>query len=412
LRLSGTLSMRSFSGKVGLLFALGSLTACGGAGQSNSPDNVLAPMHGVAVHRNGSLGPVLTTSDRGQIFGFDVDRTGNDGVLASISGNEISVQTFDATTGAITKTLAVKTGRPVAKGDDYLVDGVFNGDVALIDFEKAGIAGQTPAHDLYRPMNPVTRQKLNGKWKPPLKLFHVEQWAVNQSTSTSVLFGYQRKGSDGTSLIVANLTKRTGAKAIALDPNQFSLQDGPQLAQDTVNDLAVMATSPSGGAAGGPPPKIATIDVKNGKLTEFGGASCPGFAGCGSANGIAYDSATGIACTTTELDGGVEFYDVSKQTGFHVSMPNGGGQSFAGSYVVNDPTHQLFLIAQQFSSTSQSGSSVQVYDESGNLVESLNGFNFTDAGFLVIPVRIAVNPATRTGWVNGPSDDQLQEFSY
>jgi hypothetical protein len=397
---------------IGFLLALGSLAGCGGAGQSGIPGNVLAPMQREITHHNGSLGPVLTTADRGQIFGFDVNQNGNDGVVASLSGNQISVQTFDATTGKITKTVGAKTGRPVAKGDDYLVDGIFKGDVALIDFEKAGIPGQTPAHDLYHIMNPVTGQKLNGRWKPPLNLFHTEQWAVNQSTSTTVVFGYQRKGSDSTSLIVADITKHTSGKAIALDQNQFSLSMGPQLAQDTVNNLAVMATSPSGGGAGGPPPKIATIGLKSGKMIEFGGASCPGLPGCGSANGIAYDSATGIACTTTELDGGVEFYDVSKQTGFRVSMPNGGGQSFAGSYVISDPVHQLFLIAQQFSSTSQSGSSVQVYDENGNLVESIDGFNFTDAGFLVIPVRIAINPGARTGWVNGPNDNQLQQFSY
>jgi len=397
---------------IGFLFALGSLAACSGAGQSNLPGNVIASMQRGNMHRNGSLGPVLTTADGSQIFGFDVDRNGNDGVVASISGNEISVQTFDPTTGKITKTVGAKMGRPVAKGDDYVVDGIFDGDVALVDFEKAGIPGQTPAHDHYNLMNPVTRLKLNGRWKPPLNLFHTEQWAVNQSTPTSVVFGYQRKGSDSTSLIVADLTKQTGAKAIALDQNQFSLSMGPQLAQDTANNLAVMATSPSGGAAGGPPPKIATIDLKNGKMVEFGGVSCPGLAGCGSANGIAYDSATGVACTTSELDGGVELYDVAKQTGFRVTMPNGGGQSFAGSYVVNDPVHQLFLIAQQFSSTSPSGSSVQVYDENGDLVESIDGFNFTDAGFLVIPVRIAINPSARTGWVNGPSDNQLQQFSY
>ncbi len=93
------------------MFALGSLAACGGAGQSNLPGNVLASMQRGAMHRNGSLGPVLTTADGGQIFGFDVDRNGNDGAVASLSGNEISVQTFDATTGKITKTVGAKMGR-------------------------------------------------------------------------------------------------------------------------------------------------------------------------------------------------------------------------------------------------------------------------------------------------------------
>ena len=243
-------------------------------------------------------------------------------------------------------------------------------------------------------------------------MFNVLQNAVNQSTTTSVVYGYSRAGSDPPELIVSDVAKDTFGKVIALDPNQFGLADAPQLAEDTVNNLAVMATSPSAGRAGGPPPEIATIDLSSGHVTEFSGVSCPGSVGCGYANGIAYDSQTGVACTTTELDGGVEFYDVAKQTGFHVLLPNGGGQFYAGAYVVSDPIHQLFLIAQPFSSTSPSGSSVQVYQENGTLLESINGFNFTDAGSLVLPIRIAINPNQRNGWVNGPNVNQLQEFSY
>jgi hypothetical protein len=364
------------------------------------------------MHRNaGRLGPILTTSDGGQIFGFDIDQNGNDGVLASASGTDISVQTFDETTGKITKTFGKKTGKPVQQGDDYVADGILNGDVALIDFQRASPIGH-PAKDMYQVMNPVTAGKFTGKWNPSIKLFNVLQWAVNQSTPTSVFYGYERIGSDTPKLVVSDVGKNQVSNVIALDSNKYSLADGPQLAEDTVNDLAVMATSPSAGAAGGPPPIVATVNLKTKKVIEFGGVNCPGSVGCGFANGIAYDSATGIACTTTELDGGVEFYNVAKQTGVHELMPNGGGQFFAGTYVISDPANQLFLIAQPFSSSSQSGSSVQVYSESGSLVESINGFNFTDAGGLVIPIRIAINPSKRIGWVDGPNVNQLQEFSY
>jgi hypothetical protein len=172
-----------------------------------------------------------------------------------------------------------------------------------------------------------------------------------------------------------------------------------------------MATSPSFGAAGGPPPVIWTINLKSGKKTHFSGVNCPGSVGCGYANGIGYDSSTGIACTTTELDAGVEFYNVAKQTGTRVQLPNNASQLSAGAFVANDAVNGLFLIAQPVSSTSGSGSSIQVYNESGTLEESINGFNFSDAS-TVIPVRISINPTSRIGWVNGPQVDQLQEFSY
>jgi hypothetical protein len=392
-----------------------SLTGCAGGSQLGGlPSNQTATSaHGVRDHPSSdALGPVLTTSDGGQIFGFDVDQQGNDGIVTSWRDAEISVQTFDETTGKITKTFAIRTGKAVRKGSDYDADGILDGDVGLVDFQRAGKPGISPAHDLYHVAKPVSGEKLTGRWNPTINLFNVVQWAVNQSTPTSVFYGYQREGSDSPKLVVSNVGKNTVSKVIQLNPSQFSLGTTPQLAQDTLHDLAVIASSPSYGAAGGPPPIIATVNLKSGKVSEFGGVACPGLAGCGAPNGIAYDSATGIACTTTEIDGGVEFYLVAKQTGSYAFMPGHGGQLTAGTYVINDPIHKLFLIAQPYSSTASSGSSVQVFDESGSLMESLNGFNFTDAGDLAIPVRIAINPSKRIGWVNGPGVNQLQGFSY
>ncbi|HLY02531.1 MAG TPA: hypothetical protein VKR56_08535 [Candidatus Cybelea sp.] len=353
---------------------------------------------------------MLTTSDGGQIFGFDINSNGNDGFVASASSSQISVQTFNETSGKITKTIGWISGKRVLS-DDYVADGIFAGDVGLVDLQKAdGLAGKKPVHDVYHLLNPVTKNSLNGRWIPPVKLFNVLEWAPNQSTSTSVVYGYQREGSVPSELIVSDVGKNTFGKVISLSSTDFSQGTQPQLAQDTVNNLAVMATSPSFGAAGGPPPVIWTIDLKSGKKTHFSGVSCPGSVGCGYANGIGYDSSTGTACTTTELDAGVEFYNVAKQTGIRVQLPNNASQLSAGAFVANDAVHGLFLIAQPVSTTG-SGSSIQVYNESGTLEESINGFNFSDAS-TVIPVRISINPTSRTGWVNGPQVDQLQEFSY
>ncbi|HLY02815.1 MAG TPA: hypothetical protein VKR56_10030 [Candidatus Cybelea sp.] len=401
--------MRSHFKTLAAALAVAGLSACGNANGFTTPPGAAT----AAVTRNSaSLGPVLSTSDGGEIFGFDVDQKGNDGVLASASLTDISVQTFDATSGKITKTLGELTGAPVARGDDYVADGIFDGDVGLVDFQKAGKPGQTPTKDMYHLLDPVTKGRFTGRWIPTVKLFNILQWAPNQSTTTAVVFGYQREGSDPSELLVSDVAKGTFGKVITLDPNQFSLGTQPQLAQDTVHNLAVMASSPSYGAAGGPPPVITTIDLHSGKLKQFSGVQCPGSVGCGYANGIGYDSATGVACTTTELDGGLEFYDLAKGTGTHELLPNGGGQYYAGAFVASDPVNKLFLVAQPISSTSGSGSSIQVYEEDGTLLESINGFGFAYAGDFVIPVRISINSTARTGWVNGPGSNQLQEFSY
>ena len=77
-----------------------------------------------------------------------------------------------------------------------------------------------------------------------------------------------------------------------------------------------------------------------------------------------------------------------------------------------DPIHKLFLVAQPNSSSS-TGSSIYVYDTNFNLVETLNGFSFSNA-FNVIPAHIAINPNNRTGYVDGPSTNvnELQAFRY
>jgi hypothetical protein len=381
------------------------LGLCACAGTTSSSGGVTPATHFTAFRGGASLGPVLTTSDGGAIYGFDINQNGNDGVLASVGNRQISVQTFDETTGKITKTFGAVTGKKVRESDDYVVDGIFAGDIGLVDFQKAGIPGKTPVKDMYHVLNPVTQNSLNGSWTPPLKLFNVYEAAPNQSTDTSVVFGYQRKDHDPLELIVSNIGKNTFSKVIHLDSTDFELGTQPQLAQDTVKNLAVMATSPSGGRAGGPPPVIWTIDLKSGKATQFSGVNCPGSVHCGYANGIGYDSSTGIACTTTELNAGLEFYKVAKQSGILVQLPGNAGQINAGDFVANDPINGLFLIAQPVSSTSPTGSSIQVYDENGNLKESINGFQFSGA-------HISVNPTSRTGWANGPLGDQLQEFSY
>jgi hypothetical protein len=400
--------------RVLVFVAIASVVGCSGTGGSSPlPSGGGAQAASLTLHRGaGTLGPVLTTSDGGQIFGFDVDQHGTDGVVTSALPSRISVQTFDQKTGKITKTFAVKAGRDPQRGDDYVTDGIFAGDVALIDYQRAGKPGVKPAKDFYDIMNPVTGGKFTGSWKPPTPDLNVLQNAVNQTSATSVVYGYERSGSDPPILLVSDVATNTFSNVIHLDPNDFALNTQPQLAQDTVHNLAVMASSPDGGAAGGPPPVIATINLASGKVSTFSGVNCPGLVGCGFANGIAYDSATGIACTTTELDGGIELYNVAQKTGTHELLPNGGGQFFAGTYVIDDPVHRLFLIAQPFSSTSPSGSSIQVYGEDGTLVESIDGFNFANAGSLALPIRIAINPGRRTGWVNGPQISQLQEFSY
>jgi hypothetical protein len=108
----------------------------------------------------------------------------------------------------------------------------------------------------------------------------------------------------------------------------------------------------------------------------------------------------------------VEFYNLKKKKGFAVVLPGATGQLQSGTDVQFDPVNKLFLVAQSVSSTGP-GSSIQVFDTKGNLVESLDGFNFSNASS-VIRTHIAINPSNRTGYVDGPEDGgtSIQSFTY
>ena len=219
----------------GLLAGFALLTACAGSGGAGPAG---APIPGGAVsltHRAtrgaAGLGKILSTKDGGQIYGFDIDQSGNDGVLASAADTskpgvyKVSVETFDANTGNITKSFANYTG----KKNSYSVDGIFAGDVGLVTHYVVP-KGTIFANRSYETMNPVTAQKFTGKWTPPVKDIDVQAGAENQATSTSVLFAIELKHQDNPDLIVSNVAANTFGNVFHLDPNLFGGADGPSWA--------------------------------------------------------------------------------------------------------------------------------------------------------------------------------------
>jgi hypothetical protein len=360
------------------------------------------------AHKVG-LGNLLSTQDGGQIFGFDINQSGADGVLASAqtissSGDLlVSMETFDQNTGKITKLFAKYSG----KRNSYGVDGIFTGDVALVTHYITP-KGTIFATRKYEVMNPVTAEKFTGKWTPPIKDIDVLQSGVNQSTTTSVLFAIELKNQDLPDLIVSDIAANTFSNVIHLDPNLFGGGNGPQLAQYTSANKAVLALSPDGGRVGGAAPINVLVDLKTGKTTQFTGLNEGPF-GSGFVNGLAVDPNTGIAATTTELNAQVEFYDLKKQAGLAVQLPCTGpaSQSNSGAGIAADPVNKLFLVTDPTYCSGSQGSALVVYDEHGNLVETITGFKFAIAE----PPPV-LNPSKRMGWAFGPSFSQLQQFFY
>ncbi len=346
----------------------------------------------------------------GSIFGYDIDQNGTEGLLSEgqtlPNGNTLAaVETFDQATGKILK--VVKKSENSL--DDYVTHGIVGTSVGLVEHHIVPKLYITKR--VYNQLNPLDTNKITGKWKAPLTAKDIILGVSrDQGSATTAVFFFVN-GQFTSSVFGSNVGANTFGPIINLTDEVFGSNYLPVMAYDTVTNQAVIASST--GAVGGPAPQIALANLKTGKVTQFTGVAEPPL-GPGSVNGIAVDSEDGIAVTATELNGNITFYDLATQTGFLVALPK-AGQLTSGTDVEFDPVHKLFFVAQQVSGTA-SGSSIQVYDTSGNLVESLNGFTFSDASS-VIGTYIALNPSNRSGYVNssGPDGTQgnaLQSFTY
>ena len=368
------------------------------------------PLTVKAGHEAGPGTTIVQSQFGGQIFGFDIDQNGTEGVLSEaqdIGGGKVlaAVETFDQTTGAILKVV-----KKIETKDDYVTLGISGTSVALV--EREHVKGLYVVKRIYEELNPLDSNKFTGTWKAPLagddiiESISQNQVQPNQTSTTNAVLAFENGGNFNTLVFGTNVGANTFGPLITLTDPVFAFGDGPVMDYDGTTNQAVVAAAT--GAVGGPAPQIALVDLTTGKVIQFTGILGPPPYHQGFVNGIAVDSEDGIACTTTELDARVEFYNLKKQTGFAVTLPGSPGQLQSGENVEYDPVNKLFLIAQPYSSTGP-GSSIQVYDTKGNLVESLDGFSFP----ISTGPMFALQPGARSGFVYGPTGvAELQSFTY
>jgi hypothetical protein len=355
-----------------------------------------------ASHGAGSI--IVHSKFGGQIFGFDIDQNGTEGVLSEAqtlsNGNVLAaVETFDQKTGRILHVL-VKTQTQ----DDFVTLGVLGTSVGLVEHEH--VISLLHVERTFEVISPLSGNKFSGKWTPPIGQKHlITQVSRNQGSANVAVFAEDNSGSFIPYIFSSKVATNTFGPVVKITDSGNFGSVPPPIALNSQTNQAVLG---GGNGCFGCLPVIGLADLTKGGFTEFTGI------GFGFVNGIAVDSADDIACTTTEDDATVEFYDLTTQSGFTVLLPNSGGQQFySGADVEFDATHKLFFVAQPNSSSSTTGSTIYVYDTKGNLQETLNGFSFSNA-FNVIPAHIALNPGTRTGFVDGPSSgvSEIQSFTY
>jgi hypothetical protein len=357
---------------------------------------LLAP---AAQAQNANAAPetvFVQTALGGFILGYDIDQNGTEGALAEAltlpdGKHNVAVETFDQKTGKILKIIAQHNDTK----NDFVALGIFGDSVGLIELEK--VKGLFVDQRLYGLMDPLISHKITGKWTPPLtKNQLILGMGVSQgATNTAVL------ASQGFSSFVfsSDVAANTFGPLITLPDSIFAVNDSPVVAIDTQTNQAVVAAS-NGGVFD--IPQIAEVDLATGDISQFTGL------GFGYVNGIAVDSQNHIACTSTEIDFSLEFYNLTTHTGFVVPLHNATNQSQSGRDVAFDPIHKLFFVGQEFSSTALSGSSIQIFDEHGNFVKAINGLSLPAS-----PAHIALNPSRRMGYVIvTPALTQLQSFTY
>ena len=339
----------------------------------------------------------------GQILGYDIDQSGDEGVLSEFvvepgGGVLAATETFSQSTGKI-----IKVVKKTMNQDDFATQGIFGNSVGLVLF-------QHNHKNSFLSINPMSGNTFDGAWTPPLQPgYQLEETSSSQGSRLAAAFESNFNAVNAF-VFSTDVAQNTFGPLISLASiihgDEFLV--GPTLAYDRRTNNAMLADS-----QGCPEPicttDVALVNLGTGKITKFNDGL-----GVGTVNGVAVDAVDGIAVTTTLIDTGVEFYDVAHRTGFEVQIPNGGVETDAGLDVEFDPVHRVFLV-EQYSSTGNPNDPqprIYVYDVRGHVLETIP---LQRVG--ISPSRIALSPATRTGFVDEIVEPQhmflqLQSFTY
>ncbi len=343
----------------------------------------------------------------GDIFGFDIDPNGNTGLLCEAVGHSdgtvsAAVETFDQTTGEILETVATSETQ-----DDFVTLGVTTDAIGIVEIEHVKGLFHVARH--FRALSVTEENMSHGSWSAPLDRHHVINQLKPSQADTSDVAVYALSTSLTAPPVVfsSNVRRNTFGPVIPITDPVFTTEAPPVIAYDNVRNRAILGHDfPSPFIL---PPRIAFVDLTTGAFAKRTGL------GLGVINGIAVDTEDNILCTDTSFDSGVQFYDLNRGTSINVLLPGAtqDTSTASGADIAFDPINKLFLVAQTFANGSLTdGSAIQVYDTAGNLIETIEGLNF-QGGFNVFPVRIALNPARRSGFVNGPDlTKSLQSFTY
>jgi len=273
-----------------------------GAEAQSSTDASAALASTEASQPQVGLGFVVQDMFGGQIFGYDVDRDGTEGLFSEAmslpDGNlRIATETFNPNTGAI---IAVVEQQSETQ-DNFVTLGIFGMHTGLRQdqhVQNGYVVSRT-----YNTLSPVQGNKITRPWLPPIdnskELFEDIEGDQGHQNVAVMASSFSCCGRE---VFGATVATNLSGPIIQLQDPIFTGGVPPQIAYDGATNQAVLAQ-----AQGAPysTPEIALVDLTTRNITEFAGL------GDGFVNGLAVDSNTGIACATTETDNSAEFYNLA-----------------------------------------------------------------------------------------------------
>ena len=351
-----------------------------------------------------AVGPGLTVTSKfgGQIFGWAIDENGIDGVLTEVtppSGSPFTsvVETFDQTTGKITKVVRKQSGGP-SGGRELFVDAILANDAGLIDDERRHVG--RALRDVYYVMAPVSGKKITGTWTRPsgydFLLWDIADQQTNPDTVMAATIVAHGISQPPTFEVVVTDVATNELLHTLYAPKGDGVNYPYFVAEDTTTQHAYVPAANYDSQT-----VFIDYDIKSGHVSN--NFVAPAFSG--PVAGMAIDSATHMMCTTTGSTYSVQMYDLkTKKQTFYGQIPNSGGEGQAGNSIAADPINHLFIVEQP--NSLRGGSEIYVYDEKGNVLESLTGFTFGPSS------GIQVVATSRSGYVSGPQANQLESFTY
>jgi hypothetical protein len=288
------------------------------------------------VQQSGTLEPtvgqgfVVQDLFGGQIFGYDIDHNGTEGMLSEAVAKPggtylIATETFSQTTGTILALVEIRA----ATRDDFVTLGVVGSHIGLREWEH--VTGLYVTSRTYNVINPLSGNRFDGMWTPPINDMtqHFEDVEGNQGAPDVAVMA-STDTCCGRFVFGSNVAQNTFGPIVTLTDPIMTGGVPPLLAYDSATNQAVLAQ-----AQGAPysTPVFDLVNLSTSAITEFIGL------GDGYVNGLAVDSATGIACTTTETDNAAEFYNLATHTGFEIGLPIIG--QYSGATVAVDPVNRL-----------------------------------------------------------------------